>query len=204
MPEVTGLGTYSRDCLDVFDLLELGDAATQALLEARHGKFTPLGDVLLMGEPVAAGIKRRSTSAKGGAIDRVARELYLADRLLTAFPARSANLPLFTYPVVNPTDGRNIGILTEDFTRGGTRVLDETSNDFGRYSRAKREDVPEGLHRDVYDALNGNVYGEAFRHMIGFVFDREVLIDYDDVAYPPDDVLDEYRELIGGMTLTIS
>jgi hypothetical protein len=200
MTGVEALGPYSGDCLEAFEMLEIDKAATYAIYKAPRGEFTPLGDIKLMGEPVAAGIKKRHVWEAGL---RVARELHLADRLLTKFPARSNCLPLFTY-AVNYGGNGYAGILTEDFTRNGQRVLHETRNDFGldRLS-PRREEAPEGLHRDVYDALNGRVYKEAFRHMIGFVFDREVMIDFDDVAFPSTSELNAYQELVDTMTVIV-
>lgn len=195
------MGPYSSDCLDAFDLLSLDPDAVSGILEAEHGRFTAIGGVSLADMPFPAGIKKRSAYE---ARTRVARELYFADRLLTAFPSRSSSLPMFTFAVKNEARGRYVGMLTEDFTQGGSRLLDETRNSFGlSYRRATREDAPEGLHRDVYDALAGAVYNEAFRHMIGFVFDREVLIDFDDVAYPAREDVEAYEQLVDGMTVII-
>ena len=195
LPEI--LGAYSRDCLELFDTLELSDATKTAIIGAEDSMFTPVGEVTLLGESVHAGIKKRHVWEAG---TRVARELYLADRLLAHYPNRVSSLPAFTYPVRREDDRYYLGILTEDFTRNGDRALYEVKNDFGLYnSRA----VPEGLHQDVYEALDCSVYAEAFRHMAGFVFDGEVLIDYDDVAYTPSGLLEEYKALVDGMTITL-
>lgn len=130
---------------------------------------------------------------------RVASELYFLDKLLKAFPKHSSSAPMFTYAVrIGEDEG---GILTEDFTRGGTRCLTEFNERFGSF--VHRQDLPEGLYRDTFDALDGQVYAEAFGHMLGFVFDKEVLIDFNDVAYPEDSALEPYRLLVDSMTLVL-
>ena len=200
MAKTTELGAYSRDCIDALAAVEIDTVATERILAARFGHFTAVGNIQIMGEPVAAGVKRRSFSREQE--QRVAKELYFADKLLAMFPYRSSSLPLFTF-AVESKDGDCIGILTEDFTHDGTRTLLEERNDFGWSGNRSRDAVPEGLHRDVYDALNGSVYNEAFRHKIGFAFDREVLIDYDDVAYPSKSDLATYTELAANLTVVI-
>ena len=203
MPSVPALGSYSSECLEFFDLLEIDNLTIERIRTAEDSVFTPLGNISIMGEPIAAGIKKRHPRETKS---RVARELYLADQLLAAFPERSSALPLFTYAVRDEEKGKYAGILTEDFTRNGTRVLDEIRIHFSLASRlhGRRQDAPEGLHRDVYDALNGDVYPEAFRHMTGRLLDHEVLVDFDNVAESwPDDVHVAYEEIVDQMTVVI-
>jgi hypothetical protein len=182
----------------MFEAIEISDAAANAIVAAPDRKFTVVAGVTLLGEQVATGIKKREVSPRVPA--RVANELYLLDRLLTRFPKHSGAVPLFTYAV--KVGEEHEGILTEDFTRSGTRLLTEGRIDFTASNR-KREHAPTGIYRDVYDALDGRVYPEAFSHMCGFAFDREVLIDFNDVAYPENDETEAYKALVDSMTLQL-
>ncbi len=198
MTDLENLGPYSRDCLELFDTLQLSEGALAAIATAPKRKFTAVPGVSFMGEAFPAGIKKREASQR--IIARVANELYFLDNLLKKFPNHSISAPLFTYAVA--FEGRPTGILTEDFTAGGTRSLTERHDYFS--NPVTRAELPrEGLYLDIFNSLGGRVYQEAFGHMLGFVFDREVLIDFDDVAYPTDEDQSRYKDLVNRMTVRI-
>ncbi len=197
------LGVYSGACRESFEMLALDSLSqdvTARILEVSTATFTPLGGIALGGDPdliVYAGLKTRQPDS----VKRVAQELFLGDQLLLHREGRVNSLPLFTLPVAG-TGGDDLGILTEDFTQDGTKKLDEQYLQFSGIG-VERERVPEGLYSDVYDALGGNVYSEAFGHMMGWVGHHEVLVDFDDVATPPAKVLDRYEEFAEALTLVI-
>lgn len=194
------LGAYSEACIDAFDMLDLSQELLQRIRDARSEAisrpFVPIGEIALGGADlmVYAGVKDRGFSS----VKRVAEEMHLGDLLLAHKPELVDALPTFTLPIQERN--RDSGILTEDFTQAGQARLDEDRKHFSLLGRIHRSELPEGLYRDVFDALSGRVYGEVFNHMMGWVGHREVLVDFNDVAHPSTAELEAYsgiaRELL--------
>ena len=189
------LGPFTAQCVDAKEMLNLSQANIRAITEAPHGTFTSIGQISLDGIEVYAGLKRRS--GLRGTLYRWAREAHLADKVITKYPAITDSFPLFTLPVIevgeNPRKWGK-GLLTEDFTSFGTRSLAEYNNSYGTFY-VQRRDITSELERTVYDALDGRVHKEAFQHMSGFAFDREVMVDFDDIGFPDESDLAPYLDV---------
>lgn len=202
MPSLESFGPYSQACKDAFDLINLSTEAVQRILDVPYisSSFTPIGEIALGGNDtlVYAGLKTRTFDTRR----RVAEELYVGDVLLNHCPERVSSLPIFTLPAVNQK-GRKLGILTEDFTQDGTHELKEHRVWFPPRGIDK-EDVPEGLYTDVYKAFDGCVYSEAFGHMLGTIGSTEVMIDFNEIAYPSSKKLEKYEEFVETITLTVT
>jgi hypothetical protein len=204
MATIEAVGDYSQACIDAFELLDLSEAVLDRIRSARTREkvfepFVPIGEVALGGDDmlVHAGVKNRGFSS----VKRVAEEMYVGDLLLAHKAALVEALPMFTLPI---SDGdRDSGILTEDFTQTGNVRLDERRENFPIIGRVHRFDVPEGLYRDVYDALDGKVYREAFRHMMGWVGHREVMVDFNDIGHPSTSTIETYSEIAHKLLIDI-
>ncbi|MBP7807174.1 hypothetical protein KA047_01620 [Candidatus Saccharibacteria bacterium] len=199
MSEILAFGLYSEACSDAFSMLALSPEVAHRILgvDPTQSEFTPIGQVALGGDDmlIHAGLKTTSYDC----ITRVALEMQVGDRLLRYQPSRFDSLPLFTLPAAN-TDGETVGILTEDYTQEGTLELVERRHRFRPFN-IRRHEVPEGLYLDVYDSFEGRVYSEAFGHMMGWVGHREVMVDFDDIAFPDQAELVGYVELAEALTL---
>ena len=205
MPKTEALGSYSQACIDTFDMLDLTHDVMNRIRKARSTpllweSFVPIGEISLGDDDmqIHAGVKNRGFSST----TRVAEEMYLGDLLLTHKPGLVEALPMFALPIKWGSEDK--GILTEDFTQNGNARLDERKHPFRGIFRVRRFDVPEGLYRDVYDALSGQIdNAEAFGHMMGWVAHREVLVDFNEIAIPSENKIEPYKEIAEALTVEI-
>jgi hypothetical protein len=198
------LGLYSEACADAFEMLDQSEELLERIRNARSREFimqpfVPIGEVALGGDDmmVYAGVKNRGFSS----VKRVAEEMHVGDLLLAHKPELVDALPTFSLPIEHWD--RDSGILTEDFTQNGRVQLAERYEHFQGIRRIHRFDVPEGLYQDVYDALEGRVYAEAFGHMMGWVGHREVLVDFNDIAHPSQSEIDKYSEIAQSLLIKV-
>lgn len=208
------LGPYSQQCVDARELLTISEENLVAIIDGVENRlitndgFFSVGLLDLSGVSVSGAMKTRLGG--GSAYERWANEVFLADKVISKSPETQNAFPLLTLPVCELDNDwwKGLGILTEDFTEGGKKVLYEYE---GRRYRGKRisrdliiaQETRSALELCVYEALNGRVNPEAFAHMAGFVGTREVMIDFDDVDIPSQEDLKPYIDLAHELVVAI-
>jgi hypothetical protein len=181
---------YLRDSARIVAGLSVDGGLTAAIRNAPYKEFTPLGKVwcATLDNDVFVGVKRKIFADP----NRPLNEIAIAETLIRNDPSLRSALPLFTLGI---NDDKGIfGVLTEDFSQNGKLEVEEDKHSLGEYPSLK--DMPTDLHRRVYEALRGNIYPEALRHMSSLVCGRSVLIDFNEIAYTDQgDTKDIYKEI---------
>lgn len=201
---------FTEQCFEARSMLVLDDEAMGTLRKAVDAEvtstgFMKLGKMSLDASSVFVGLKTRV--GVGGSVGRWAREAWLADRVMSRFPETQQNFPNFTLPVKDLGWWLGGGLLTEDFTEGDEKDLVEYNNrrKYRGFLQVERGSIDSELERKVYDTLSGVVNAEAFSHMTGRVSDREVMIDFDDIAYSSqmEGDIEEYVELASQIAIQL-
>lgn len=149
----------------------------QKIVNAPTRKYTPIGelwcDQLECG--IFVGIKKRMEVSS----DRPLHEVAVAEALLRGDPNLRRAIPCFTIGVVDKNGP--IGLLTEDFSANGLYDLEESVTKIPVFAHGP-QDIPEGFHRQVFEAIGGQVYANAFGRMAAVVCRKSVLIDFDEIV----------------------
>jgi hypothetical protein len=183
---------YLRDSAEIFAGFDLNEDLRRAIVDAPRQKFTPLGEVWCetLGNTIPVGIKKRGTHIEP---DRALDEIAIAEALLRGDGSLRTAIPLFT---IGLTDGsRTVGILTEDFSHNGTQVCEEDKHRVSPFAK-NAQDMPTGFHKQIYEALQGNIYAEALGHMSSIVCGRTVLIDFNEIAFIDRGSVRDIRETV--------
>ena len=194
---------FTAQCIDAREMLDVTTELIDGLVNTPRRVFRAIGAISLDGVEIFAGYKTRAGFDRG--VERWAHEAILADIVMERFPETANSFPVLTIPIEdhNLDRLRGGGLLTEDFTENGAHPLHEYRRHFNGLQSDKWS-IESELEQQVLDALDGTVYKEAFQHMAGFAGLREVMVDFNEVHYPTEAVVEEYMEVGKGLVLDIT
>lgn len=189
---------YLNDSAEIAAGLNIDEGLWRAMRDAPSRQFTPLGNVWCgtLGSEIPIGIKKRGTRTRP---ERPLDEIAIAETLIRNDPTLRSHLPSFVIGVsgvglsgrTTPGGLHLLGILTEDFSRGGALEIKEDTNHEYEYWCNTGE---PNLHQRVRKALGGVVYGEAFSHMSAIVpLLGPVLIDFNEITFTDRDPVRDVR-----------